>query len=734
MRNAIVSVMLIALQAGWAGADVVTQRWGVSGHVQHPRTLKYKLLGRQGRLMNFDLSALPKGASIYRARLVFARTSGGYDRAFEIYPVLARDDDGVKPGPKPLALAEPQGRWFDATDEVRRQLGTGGRTVTLLIRSAPRYKREATFLEIAHEGKLKGPPPQVSAVRAFYRAGQVFITFKEVEDLSEGQERYPWGLLIKKLRGYNAEGPIPDDTKRELRYRVYRHDKPITAKTIGRAELLAEVVPASGFDTRLVRRIWRGENVPSKLDDKFIALRVAVEDGKPLASGVGVCVHTVPKAGRGYYAVVTSVNGVENTVDISKANTAGPIDEKVAPPEPVLVREITHKGKSADQTWLEQWYSYWAVPPLSPRPLRYDVVVEHCPGRLAKPAPLHVSHGSGWSTCPDGGRGHPGRGVHLKPCEDQPSSFWMGINEAHSTLRGIEHGKWQPFPQRRQEALIRWVKSKWPIDEQRITAGTAAWGMMEIERVDLYAYVVGWGVPEISKGFQAWQRARGVWGQPRAYKGRPDAENPFFRQDYSRYVLTHPKRELPYFLVTPATGAHNTEMGWPPFPRFFRAMMQTKRAFVASWGKGSWAWSVTPVLRDVRSGKLDIKRDQTLPAFANCTLDDNPGCGDLREGDYRGQINGYLLWETASIVDEPARWEMTVWVDKSAPLPDCTVDLTPRRCRKFRLPAGADFKWENLDKDGKVLAKGTGKADKHGLATVAKLKITKARHCIRIHR
>jgi hypothetical protein len=257
----------------------------------------------------------------------------------------------------------------------------------------------------------------------------------------------------------------------------------------------------------------------------------------------------------------------------------------------------------------------------------------------------------------------------------------------------------------------------------------------------------------VTRGFQPWQRACGVWGPPNAYAGRPDRENPFYRQDYTHYVRTHPEKELPYLLITPATGAHNEEMGWPPFPRFFRALMDTKRAFVASWGRGSWNWRPTPVLQVVQSGQLVLRRDQSLPAFAHCSLDDNPGCGDIRDGDYMGQINGYLLWETDSLVDEPGRWEMTVWLDESAPRPVCTVDLTPRRCQKFKPPPGPKWQWSNVSpvapeslpdlakvaksfevKEDQVIQSGSVTADRYGLVTLKGLVIGKVKHRIRIER
>ena len=52
---------VLALAAS-APADVLVERWGIAGHVQHAKTLTYAAAEEGGRLMKFDLSALPKGS------------------------------------------------------------------------------------------------------------------------------------------------------------------------------------------------------------------------------------------------------------------------------------------------------------------------------------------------------------------------------------------------------------------------------------------------------------------------------------------------------------------------------------------------------------------------------------------------------------------------------------------------------------------------------------------------
>jgi hypothetical protein len=319
------------------------------------------------------------------------------------------------------------------------------------------------------------------------------------------------------------------------------------------------------------------------------------------------------------------------------------------------------------------------------------------------------------------------------------------------TLKGFEGGKFQTFFANRQEALVRWMLAKWPVDKTRISADLASWGMQEIKRGDIYAWISGGGLPELTKGWQAWERACGIWGRPDMYQGRPDEENPYVVSNITDWVLAHPEKRLPY-CWTSAPGAHESEMGWPPYPRFIWAMMETKHPVLYDYSRQ------TPVGKAIASGQIQLRLDQSMPAFAHCSLDDNIGDGDLGSGLTLcpAQVNGYLLWDTATIEDEPISWQITIWLDGSAPFDDCTVDLTPRYCQKFRAREGQEFIWTNsllaeakeeaekqADKQAKEpvkkpLAAGglvqsdTATAGKYGLVTINSLRISKAKHRITI--
>ncbi len=708
--------LIVAALCAPAAADVVVERWGKAGHVQRRDALKL-LQQDGGAAARFDLASLPKGAKVYRARLLMKR-SGGHVDSFTVTPAGAA---------KPLEPVPPYCRWFDVTAAVTAS--APGAEAEFRI-AGTGYDPEAIVLEIAYEGNLAEPPRQVSDVRAFCRAGQVFITFKEIEDLTEGQDRYPWGSLIKKTRGYTADGIVPRDERRELRYRVYRHDRPITPETIGAAELLAEVLPASGVNTRMVRRIWQGENVPSKLDDEFTAVRHAVEPLTPVGSGIGVYVHTVARAGKAYYAVVTAVNGVENTVDLTGAS-AGPVAQKPAPPEPVLQAESRSKEGAGEV--VTRRYALWAAPPLSERPMHYRVSIQWYPGRIGGPAPLEVNHGHSHAYTLQ--RRQRADAYMLVPEDGPENAFYVGANNCHTTLNSYAQGTWAPWTYRRVARIVEWARSAYDIDDQQIYCYGSHWGMWYLLHPEVYSVFIGWGSAEYTKGFLDWNRAMGCWGPPGAYAGKSDEQNPYVMCDFTRHVQADPGRKMPLQFLVPCTGSHTSEMSYASLPRYKRALIDARQPFAADIGKASWGFMVPVALQEFRAGRLKILRDQSKPAFGNCSLDENHGSGDIRSGEDKGLINGYLLWRTDDLLDQPAMWGATVYLHESAPLDACGVDLTPRHCRRFKPQAGQRFTWTNVDTaTARQVESRTAEADKHGLVTLRQIRISKGRHRILIRR
>jgi hypothetical protein len=92
--------------------------------------------------------------------------------------------------------------------------------------------------------------------------------------------------------------------------------------------------------------------------------------------------------------------------------------------------------------------------------------------------------------------------------------------------------------------------------------------------------------------------------------------------------------------------------------------------------------------------------DQAFPVFTSATLDSAPGNGDPLNGDLIGTINGYIGYDTSTIVDEPGRHELTVFLRSgmgpdAAPQPTATLDWRARRLQAFQPEPGQHLRFRS---------------------------------------
>lgn len=130
---------------------------------------------------------------------------------------------------------------------------------------------------------------------------------------------------------------------------------------------------------------------------------------------------------------------------------------------------------------------------------------------------------------------------------------------------------------------------------------------------------------------------------------------------------------------------------------------------------------------------LDLRVDQSLPAFTRGSLDDDPGTGAADAGAPQGQANRYLTWRPDTIVDEPTRWSVEISIVDRAPRQKATVDVTPRRLQRFRLRAGDRVAWTNVS-GRDVVQSGEVVADQWGLITLPQVEVSRGGNRIVVSR
>jgi len=674
-------------------------------------------------VVRFALGDLPAGAKVHRADLLIFRTfqlDGRMDEArtpIEIFPLAGPFEAGGKAdagSAGPLKLRGPWFDRFDATDAVRDWAAKRDRPLAFFVKACPFWNAAATCLDVAWEGRPKDPPPQVTGLRAFHRAGQTFLTWKEIDD-PVGRDEIAWGRLKAVLDALDAT--------RRVRYCVYRHAEPITAANLHQAELLAAVRPLACWNVE-------GRNVDRPVDE-FLAggkvlmtghwdpFRDATPDGQygrdcpierfviregepPVARGTGLYVHTAAEGQKAYYAVVTRVDGVENTGQFSSANSlTEAVAESPAAPEPVLQRELP-AGTLFDYDQKRLHYVRWVGPPMANLPVQAHNWSVALPNRHGPVMPLELSlHRDGhsyWRTQYRIERDS----LVLCPYDFPVRTWWYGHHEALGTLRSFREGGIQPYTERRLLSFVEWACRTWPVDRGRVLVtgcrgGGAGSGALRLglRHPEMFSLVVaGHPVMDYAEASRRTDRnaladalsMQAVWGKADWDAPGGDGRSFWAQQDAGRLVADLPAAaELPFLAIT-------SNHGYAACRAFYETLLTARRGLLAEF-----SWGGTRYLLPSRTHtsptaiRLDLSRDRPLLACVS-----TEGLVRVREGKM-GDVNLQFRWRDAA--DAPGRFEATIFLGGRG---EAVADVTLRRLRRFGAAKGKACAWRTLAADAKT--------------------------------
>jgi hypothetical protein len=427
---------------------------------------------------------------------------------------------------------------------------------------------------------------------------------------------------------------------------------------------------------------------------------------------------------------------VENLAAVSEANSLRePIVDTAATPLPVLqhIRPSTVHIRPKDKT-TEHWYAFFLGPPLAnvPRMDPRRIVVE-VPEVWKPPGALRMR------TTPGGAFWDPRLStpeqILLYVQQDVGYGGDLGYNEGRGTLRAYRGSRVRFYSERYLFTVLDWALARWRVDRSRIRGGGST--HFSARHPEFFgALLMG---PPFASGYSLdfdhkWNpgsRSLGSrLGPPDLVKG-PDGGPAWDMFDLTKYLRENPDKDIPFMgcmFSQPKDGNHGAEYGWQDDPKGLAALRDARQPYAATWGGSR-------LPREVADAYQKMRWDRTLPAFSNCSLDNNPGTGDPDAGDPWGQINAYLLWDCNDSVDEADRWEMTVLLVPASPADACTVDLTPRHCRNFKPRPGQKFAWTSTSlADNTVVGRGTVEAGKWGLTTLRRISVTRAKTRIVIRR
>ncbi len=563
---------------------------------------------------------------------------------------------------------------------------------------------------------------QAAALQARHYHGQTFLTWHEIIEPA-----LPENITYVELFFIKNSWP------QQISYRIYGSATPITSVTGMQPITTASLF--SGWNLELYGRYTCDETEP--------AIRYVLPDETtPLAADIGLAVCQAQQSGPYYYAVTVVVDNVENTAISSENSLTQPIEETVEPGVPVLQRVKTDvtfcKVNHADL----YYYCRWESPPNSSIQCKvYDYLVA-IPPNLQTPAAVglhlhcynaHLEEGFGeWINAQ--------KGAILVSTNDRvPYDWWTGYHEKLDTKNPpTTPSQWQagvirPYAGNRLFSFLCWLEhdSPWTIDPERTFASGNSMGgagalMAAIRCPDLITWAKG-AVPMHNPSLSIEYRSsyEKAWG---AFSYNVLYENGLSVWDYYNqawYLRHYPEKETGFIAFSNAKNDPIIE--WIQAIEMINALQDSKRPHLFVWGQGAHSQHAVLPLNDSQNlMAIDLQKKQSVPAFTHCSLDDNPGNGDINDGAVAGQINRYLYWQTADIIDRCDQWAMTVALTGSAPQRTCTVDITPRKCQFFKLTPGTRVHWSNTRmEDGVIIQNGQIVVDENGLLTVPQALVSK---------
>jgi len=783
-RSLTVVAVLVAAAASAAVGGPVSERFGgAKGSSAHPDAMKVERTGEVPRCV-FDLSAIPKGAAVHRASLGVAGRVGQPREPIRIVAVKRIEGDKIVPAGEPLDLERPYYRSFDATATVKAWAAHPDSNLGLALLESGGLDPKDLYLDVCYDGKPVGLPPQVEGLKAVHADGQTFLIWKELPvfrppadkvlwverfdyrkpELADGPGRNAWGgprvgavtlATLRDLEGFAVRtepgpGQRLADQKRikelpDVHYRIYRSRRRITADNIAKVERVGAARPLNAYDDMMIMGghiACRGEYYDQREIPDSIFKTWCAADGTAVAPGEAFYVHTTSmtrqrEAGKYYYAVTAWRNGVENLVAVTDANSlAEPVAETAEVLKPVLqhVRPSTVHVRPKEKT-TEHWYAFYLAPPVAnvPSMAPRRIVVE-VPEDWQAPGALRMATTAGGAFWDPRVRTRSELLLYIQ--QDVGYGGDLGYNEGRGTLKAFHGSRVRFYSEKYLFGVLEWAMNKWKADRDRILGAVST--HFAVRHPEFFgSLLMG---PPFASGYSLdfdhkWNPGSGSLGRrlgpPNLVKA-PDGGPAWDMFDLTQYLRDHPDRDIPFMgcmFSQPKDGNHGAEYGWQDDPKGLAALRDARQPYVAHWGGAR-------LPREVRDAYGRMQWSKTLPAFSNGSLDNNPGTGDPDAGEPWGQINAWLLWDDQGSVDQPDRWEMTAWIVGACPDDRCTVDVTPRHCKRFKAKPGSKWSWTNTADDGKgkVIGRGTVTADKWGLVTLKQITVTKGKNRIVIRK
>lgn len=558
-----------------------------------------------------------------------------------------------------------------------------------------------------------------TALQAFHRSGQTFITWNE------------------------------DTAVTGEKYHIYRAAAPITSANIGSAEKLTGKWGPLDDNTTLHPRRSPGIGIPATF--------MISDLGTPLSTDQGLFVYTTPKgqSGTWYYAVTQVTGSTESAVLTMGSNSlSNGVTELVATPSPILtVRNTSGKGLIYTQymdyakwnpTFQGYAYNYSVALPdnYDPSVAWPMKLMPHAYGERMRVEP---SAEYGWPCIEvfldDPGGGAPGDGFQ---------TWWYGFAADHNYQTQGSYptaGRVENFTEQRVLKTIDEISSMFTVDTLKIhsqghsmgASGSLSLGMryanvfsgiFSSEPMTNYAssplfqndFSVLWGsqaanLPIVNNGAYA--------GPIKKYDGM----GVYNWMNHHEQLLNRRGEPMAFLMV--GHGKADDVIDWATQGQPFIAALNAGNVGFSAEQRFGWdhTWMSFDFSLDTMFSPADgglsawaYPRNVSFPGISKATGSGPEVPGNTGTNFYNMQFEWSVPWNRfhTDIVDSPTRYEISIRSNTVTQ----TANVTPQRRQAFNPMPGATVTWKNVNNTtGQVVQSGTVIADSDGLVTLPSVTI-----------
>lgn len=457
-------------------------------------------------------------------------------------------------------------------------------------------------------------------------------------------------------------------------------------------------------------------------------------DGEPLDSDCGLYVSTCMDNKRHYYAVMVMnpEDSIEDkTIIVGDNSLSSAIRSHKTTPQPIL-QSIVEKSNGDTNYEYVIWGDnqdishYPAFNNCGSYGYNFTLISRN-PGALG---PLYLNFDdnnpfqmAGSSLCND---------CNILQIDDWlpngEHSYWVGYNisyDIYSTNNPVPtSGIVRTYTQNRIRHILTWAISQPHVDPTRVyTSGFShnGWGAMftSVMMPSLIAATGMTSAPCLIKAAKGTEQEK-QWCACKTTINT-DVLNPVTGDTLQIWNLLDLRKmfnlkntaDLPY--MSGVSGKHDNTIGWVQSYHWFDSLNSNRQGGTWFWdqrGHSGQGKNFTP--EETSIDFLRFSTTQSFPAFAYNSINEDPGDGNVNDGDPYGSINGYLDWDDNSIEDENCRYSINCFIKDFYVGGECQekfestiVDITLRRLQNFHPANGQVINWNVKKKSNKIIQEGS---------------------------